>query len=101
MRFVLKDERGELLLERHLYSIGGGAVVDESGLSIATREGSPHHPYAGGAELIEACDAAGLTISDLAAFNADAFRERPATNPALPHTSRQAWREKGGKEVLI
>src|SRR3546814_20618428 len=54
MRFVLKDERGGLLLERHLYSIGGGAVVDESGLSIAPREGSPHHPYASGAELLAA-----------------------------------------------
>src|SRR3546814_18884863 len=53
------------------------------GLSIAPREGSPHHPYASGAELLAACDAAGLTISELAAFNEDAFRERPATNQAL------------------
>src|SRR3546814_11620609 len=63
MRFVLKDERRGLLLELHLYSLGGGPVVDESGLSIAPLEGAAHHPDASRAEQAVACDCAGLTNS--------------------------------------
>jgi L-serine dehydratase len=77
MRFVAHDPAGEPLRERVYYSVGGGFVVDDQLADedriVADQTPLPH-PFTSGAELLERCAAAGLSISTLMRENEGAWR---------------------------
>ena len=77
MRFSARDEGGELLRERIFYSVGGGFVVDDQLADedrIVADDTPLPHPFQSGAELLERCDEAGLSISTLTLANEQAWR---------------------------
>jgi L-serine dehydratase len=77
MRFTAWDLGGEEIDRRIYYSVGGGFVVNEG----ATGEGrlvedttELPHPFHSGQELLEACEANGLTIWELMLENEKVWR---------------------------
>jgi L-serine dehydratase len=67
--FAAFDGDGSALARETFFSVGGGRVC--SGLELALREPSTQvpHPYRSGAELLERCREAGLSIPRLAFAN--------------------------------
>jgi L-serine dehydratase len=87
MRFTALDAHRQPLRARVYYSVGGGFVIDE-----ATAEGkSPvgedrrtlAHPFHTALELLEACRANRLRISEVMLANEEAWRPRSETRRAL------------------
>ena len=78
MRFIALDARGDELLERVYYSVGGGFVVDESATSDQNpiKEDDTPLPYRfrSAAELLGLCASHGLTISQVMLDNEKVFR---------------------------
>ncbi len=77
MRFTAYDASGSSLFESVFYSIGGGFVVDEHGNPLLQTElKSPlAFPYRSAAELLEYSSKSGLSISEIARRNEEAFRK--------------------------
>jgi L-serine dehydratase len=72
MRFSAFDAAGALIAAATSYSVGGGAVVDETDIqSNAPPAGLADvpHPYHSGEELLARADAAGVDIAGLALAN--------------------------------
>mgnify|MGYP006281620583 CR=1 FL=1 len=72
MTFYAFDQAEQLVAERTFYSIGGGFVVehDESGAAQVVEDPHPvPYPFTTGAQLLEICDTAGLSISDVMLAN--------------------------------
>ena len=77
MTFHAYDACGEPLLERTLYSVGGGFVVDAADFGVdATTPGGPDvpYPFGTGAELLAHCAAESLSIADVMLANELAVR---------------------------
>jgi L-serine dehydratase len=85
MRFTARDARGATLLAEEMYSIGGGAVQRE-GQTGEPREASARAvplPFGSGAELLERCEKAGLSISELMLRNEQALRSAAEVDARL------------------
>ncbi|WP_427966575.1 L-serine ammonia-lyase [Altererythrobacter sp.] len=79
MGFEAFDGAGESLARRLYYSIGGGFVVDEDEAGINSRspmESDIPHDFASGAELLEMCEAEGVSIAELMMRNECAHQPR-------------------------
>jgi L-serine dehydratase len=77
MRFTALDKAGASLLTRVYYSVGGGFVVDETAArgDVLLEDPTPlPWPFTTAAELLEQCDASGLSISALMLENEKAWR---------------------------
>ncbi len=77
MRFRALDRDGALLRERIYYSVGGGFVVDDQLADedrIVADDTPLPHPFSSGAELLERCRVAGLSVSTLMRQNEGAWR---------------------------
>jgi L-serine dehydratase len=87
MRFTARDGAGQPLRSRVYYSVGGGFVVDESaaeGRSPIVEDRRPlAHPFHTAAELLEACRAHRLRISEVMLANEEAWRPPEETRRAL------------------
>ncbi|APX31497.1 L-serine ammonia-lyase [Brachybacterium sp. P6-10-X1] len=68
MTFVALDARGEEVLRRTMFSVGGGFVVDEADMdrSIAevTAEGQGRTVFTTGDELLAVCEDRGISVSE-------------------------------------
>lgn len=86
MRFTAFDADGNELESRVYYSIGGGFVVDEDAAAqdriVPDRTKLPH-PFGSGAELLAACQEAGLSISTLALENERVWRSEDEVRSGL------------------
>jgi L-serine dehydratase len=69
---------GRAEVARTYYSVGGGFVLDEAGAPLAGQatgaEGPVPHPFANGAGLLQAAEAAGLSIAALMRANEESRR---------------------------
>ena len=79
MIFTGYDAGGEALRQRTYYSVGGGFVLDESG--IRPDDTAVPHPFTTGAELL--ASAAGTRISDVMLANELAWRAEPDVRDGL------------------
>jgi L-serine dehydratase len=87
MRFTALDAEGRGLRARVYYSVGGGFVVDENAAEgrspVAEDRRTLAHPFHSAADLLEACRANGLQISEVMLANEEAWRPRDETRRAL------------------
>lgn len=97
LTITASDEDGTVILERTYYSVGGGFVMIQTNddpqnpevSSLATSQAGvgidvpAPHPFASGAQLLAACDAAGLSIAELVRTNEEAVRPRETVNAYL------------------
>lgn len=107
MRFTASDTRGEALLQKVFYSVGGGFVVDEAhaaGESPLVEDSTRlPWPFSSGEELLAQCHASGLSISGLMMENEKAWRSKADVRAGL----LEIWRvmneciEKGCREEGI
>ncbi len=76
MRFSALGPDGGVLLERVFYSVGGGFVVNQDGVSegVGGERCDVPHPFSTGRELLHACHASGLSISTVMFENECAWR---------------------------
>ena len=77
MIFRAFDEKGEEMVARAYYSIGGGFVVDEDDAErpvIAATSADIPYPFSSGKTLLALCAENGLSISDLVLENEKALR---------------------------
>lgn len=83
MRFEAFGDDGAPLASRVYFSIGGGAVRDALTVSKPVPQADVPYPFASGAELLERCEAHGLSISDVAMANECALRPEPQVRAEL------------------
>jgi len=85
MRFTANTARGEALLSREYYSVGGGFVVGTEGTAEAseTPDESLPHPFRTGAELLSLCESTGLSISTLMLENEKHWRSEKEVHDGL------------------
>ena len=86
MRYTAFDAKGETLISRVFYSVGGGFVVDETAASAdCVVEDSRSLPYrfTTGNELLSLCKTHGLSISALMRKNETAWRDDSETAAGL------------------
>jgi L-serine dehydratase len=86
MLFCALDHRGQILLKRRFFSVGGGFIVQ------ADAQGQPHlvedttslkYPFRNAHELLEVCESEGLSISQLMLDNEKAWRENKQVQQQL------------------
>ncbi len=88
MRMTAYDERGNVLVERTFYSVGGGFVVDEDGIGakrVVQDDTVQPYPYRSAAELLEHTRRTGLSISDLVLANECVWRSEQEVRDGLLH----------------
>jgi len=86
MLFVAVDDRGENILERTYYSIGGGFVLgeDEHGAPRIEADATPvPFPFDTGADLLAHTEESGLPISGVMLANEMVRRDRAAVREGL------------------
>jgi len=86
MSFAALGAAGEELVRKQYYSVGGGFVVDEraAGADRIREDDRPlAHPFGSGAELLQRCRGAGLSISALMLQNEMAWRPESQTRAQL------------------
>jgi L-serine dehydratase len=83
MAFKAFDKGGNMLVERVLYSVGGGFVVDETETGKPPQPPGVPYPFSNAAELIDWTDQSGATISALVRANEAAWRPEPETDARL------------------
>lgn len=84
MTFTAYDADGAELASQTLYSIGGGFVVSDEELNspLATEHDAVHR-FTSGAELLEACSAAGTSIAGVMWANELSWRSEAEVRDAL------------------
>ena len=88
LRFSALGPDGAILAEAGWCSVGGGFVVREDadeGAGLGDGGTSVPHPFRSGAELLDLCARAGLTIADLVLANETATRPRDAVLGHVDH----------------
>jgi L-serine dehydratase len=86
MLFAAVDDRGESVLERTYYSIGGGFVLaeDSRGAPRIEADATPvPYPFDTGADLLACAEKSGLPISGVMMANEKARRDEPAIRAGL------------------
>jgi L-serine dehydratase len=86
MIFTALDEAGEPLKRGEFYSVGGGFVIqtDEHGEpQLVEQKTSLKYPFKSGRELLDQCEANGLSISQLMLENELAWRGKEEINRQL------------------
>ncbi|MCG7947490.1 MAG: L-serine ammonia-lyase [Candidatus Thiodiazotropha taylori] len=86
MLFTALDEAGEPVKRGEFYSVGGGFVVqtDEQGEpQIVEQQTELKYPFKSGLELLDQCEANGLSISQLMLENELAWRDKAEINQKL------------------
>ncbi len=82
---------GHLLVERAMYSIGGGFVVDEDEAFVGTARGAEHavpYPFSSMKELLAVCKAQSMTMAAVLRANEDALRPRAETDEFLDRVAQ-------------
>jgi L-serine dehydratase len=90
MRFSAWDSGGELISERHFYSVGGGFVVndDEAAQDRIVKDKTVlAYPFTTGDELLQQCHSHGLSIAQLMMENEKSWRSRSEIIEGL----REIW----------
>ncbi|MEE4295070.1 MAG: L-serine ammonia-lyase [Wenzhouxiangella sp.] len=86
MRFIAFDDKGEQLLARDYYSVGGGFVVNTDDAAsdriVADRSRLPY-AFTTGDELLGICDDEGLRISDVMLANEKVWRSADEVRAGL------------------
>lgn len=88
MRLTAYDPAGDVLVERTYYSVGGGFVVDESGLGpdrVVEDATAQPYPYRTAVELLEHTSRSGLSISDVVLANECVWRSEQEVRAGLLH----------------
>jgi len=88
MRLTAYDPAGDVLVERTYYSVGGGFVVDESGLGpdrVVEDATVQPYPYRTAVELLEHTSRTGLSISDVVLANECVWRSEQEVRAGLLH----------------
>ncbi|WP_144711597.1 L-serine ammonia-lyase [Curtobacterium pusillum] len=87
MRLRALDASGRTLAEETYYSIGGGFITTDSDGGVAESaipvDDTVPHPFSSGAELLAACTAHGLRVSEVALANETATRSAEAVRSGL------------------
>ncbi|MCG7906802.1 MAG: L-serine ammonia-lyase [Candidatus Thiodiazotropha taylori] len=86
MLFTALDKAGEPVKRGEFYSVGGGFVVqtDEQGEpQIVEQQTELKYPFKSGLELLDQCEANGLSISQLMLENELAWRDKAEINQKL------------------
>jgi len=86
MRFVAWDKKGELLLERDYYSVGGGFVVNQDEAAsdrIVKDKTRLPYPFSTGDELLHLCAGHDLRIADIMLANEQAWRSEQEIRDGL------------------
>ncbi|MGQ7295656.1 L-serine ammonia-lyase [Quadrisphaera sp. KR29] len=88
MLFQALDAQGQVLEERHYYSVGGGFVLDEdeAGRPQLVPDSTPvAHPFSTGLELLAITERTGLRISDVMLANELSWRTEAEVREGLLH----------------
>lgn len=85
MRFTALDARGDLLMKKEYYSVGGGFVVNCDGVRVngAPDGGSVPYPFRTGDELLRVCAETRLSIAGLMFQNETHWRSVEAVREGL------------------
>jgi L-serine dehydratase len=84
MHCLALDANGELVAEEVFYSVGGGFIATEAELKHPTpADIRLPHPFTSSAELMQACESTGLSISGVMWENEAAFRPVEETRVRL------------------
>jgi L-serine dehydratase len=90
MRFTAYDAAGEVLATRDYYSVGGGFVVNQDEAAedriVADTTELPY-PFHSGAQLLQQCEAHGMTMAQLMFANEHAWRSTAEIQQGL----REIW----------
>ena len=86
MRFRGFDQTGELISQRHFYSVGGGFVVNDDEAAqdrIVQDETVQDYPFKSGDELLAQCHKNGLNIAEVMMANEQSWRSTPDIQKGL------------------
>lgn len=83
LRFVAFDLEGTELVSQVYYSIGGGFVIDDSGVRDASGDVAPPVPFSSGEELLEATSHLNCSIADVMRRNERGLRPEKETVDGL------------------
>jgi L-serine dehydratase len=86
MRFEAWNAQGELISERHFYSVGGGFVVNQDEAAqdrIVKRQTTQPYPFDSGESLLRQCHRNGLSIAAVMMENEKAWRAEPEIRQGL------------------
>ena len=101
MRFSAIDEKGDELLSRIYYSVGGGFVVNENRTDdpvITESEIDLPYPFESGEDLLRLCKENSLSISELMLQNEFAWRDEANIRSSYS-TSGTLCRSASGRAV--
>jgi L-serine dehydratase len=77
MRFIVYDDKNEVLLKQIYYSIGGGFITTEEEMeSVSLVENNIPYPFSTADELLRHCREHQLTIAELMMLNEQTWREK-------------------------
>jgi L-serine dehydratase len=83
MRITAFDDRGEVVLARSYFSIGGGAVKDEDDIGVRHAAAPAAHeepcPFASAAELLAWCERRNCGIADVVLLNEARYHDPAVT----------------------
>ncbi|MBK1833533.1 L-serine ammonia-lyase [Roseibacillus ishigakijimensis] len=86
LHFAAMDEKGHLLIEAIIYSVGGGFIIPEEEWEEQFRAEAPvPYPFRSAKELMAHGERTGLSIADLIRANEETFRPAAETAARLDH----------------
>ncbi|MEJ2621807.1 MAG: L-serine ammonia-lyase [Candidatus Thiodiazotropha sp.] len=86
MLFTALDQAGESLKRGEFYSVGGGFIIqtDEQGNpQLVEQQTALKYPFKSGRELLDQCEAQGLSVSQLMLENESVWRDKEAIKQQL------------------
>ncbi len=103
MRFTATDHKGNIILEKIYYSVGGGFVIGGNKTSIDSDETKLPYPFSSGEEILTICKAQNISISELVYENEKAWRseEEISSNIEAIWQAMQQCIERGYKSEGI
>jgi L-serine dehydratase len=90
MHFSALDDQEAVLLESRFFSVGGGFVVQadaQGSVQIVEDQTTLKYPFNSGRELLDQCEANGLSISQLMLENESVWRDKTA----ISHQLLRVW----------